>query len=110
MADEKRYLFDNPRNVKAVLYLLYISCGVLLMLDFIIHRHTTYHWEKLLGFYCIYGFIGCSAIVMVSKWLRALVEREEDYYTRDELTGDELTGDELTRDELIRPEESHVEQ
>jgi hypothetical protein len=87
MADKKRYLFDNPRNVKIVLYSLYVSCGILLLLDFVVHRHTTHHWEELLGFYSIYGFLGCTAIVIGSKWLRAVVERDEDYYTRDELTG-----------------------
>jgi len=86
MADNKRYLFDNPRNVKIVLYTLYVSCGILLLLDFIVHRHTQHRWEELLGFYSIYGFIGCSAIVIGSKWLRGMVERDEDYYTRDELT------------------------
>ncbi|MGI9537921.1 MAG: hypothetical protein ACR2PB_12685 [Desulfocapsaceae bacterium] len=89
MKDKKRYLFDKPRNVKIVLYTLYISCGILLLLDFIVHRHTQHHWEELLGFYSIYGFIGCSAIVIGSKWLRGIVERDEDYYTRDELTMEE---------------------
>ena len=100
MADETRYIFDNPRTVKMVLYLLYISCGLLLLIDFVIHRHITTRWEKLLGFYCIYGFIGCSAIVIGSKWLRAVVEREEDYYTRDELPGEKPN----------REEAPHVEQ
>ena len=86
MADKKLYLFDNPRNVKIVLYTLYISCGILLLLDFIVHRHTQHRWEELLGFYSIYGFMGCTAIVIGSKWLRSMVERDEDYYTRDELT------------------------
>jgi len=86
MADKQLYLFDNPRNVKIVLYTLYLSCGILLLLDFIVHRHTQHRWEELLGFYSIYGFIGCSAIVIGSKWLRGVVERDEDYYTRDELT------------------------
>ena len=68
-----------------VLYALYVSCGVLLLLDFIIHRHLSYHWEGLLGFYSIYGFIGCTAIVLGSKLLRRMVQREEDYYERDEM-------------------------
>ena len=93
MADKKRYLFDNPRNVKIVLYSLYVSCGILLLLDFIVHRHTTHRWEELLGFYSIYGFIGCTSIVIGSKWLRAVVERAEDYYTRDELTQPEEADD-----------------
>ena len=85
MADKKLYLFDNPRNVKVVLYSLYICCGVLLLLDFVIHRHLNHRWEGLLGFYSIYGFIGCTAIVLGSKLLRVMVGRAEDYYERDEL-------------------------
>ena len=85
MADKKRYLFDNPKNVKKLLYSLYVSCAILILLDFIVHRHVSHPWEQLLGFYSIYGFIGCVSIVFGSKWLRILVKRREDYYDRDEL-------------------------
>ena len=85
MADKKNYLFDNPRNVKLVFYTLYFCCAVLLLLDFIIHRHISHNWERLLGFYSIYGFIGCVSIVFGSKWLRNVIRRDEDYYERDEL-------------------------
>ena len=85
MADKKNYLFDNPRNVKLVFYTLYFCCAVLLLLDFIIHRHISHNWERLLGFYSIYGFIGCVSIVFGSKWLRNVNRRDEDYYERDEL-------------------------
>lgn len=78
--DNKRYFFDKPRNVKLVIYGLYASCGLLLLLDFIVHRHILHEWEKLLGFYSIYGFISCTAIVFGSKILRTFVERDEDYY------------------------------
>ena len=80
MADKKQYLFDKPRNVKRLLYLLYISCAILILLDFIVHRHVSHPLEQLLGFYSIYGFIGCVSIVFGSKWLRILVKRDEDYY------------------------------
>jgi len=86
MAEEKKYLFDNPRNVKLLFYTLYVSCAVLLLIDFIIHRHILHHWEQLLGFYSIYGFIGCTGIVLGSKVLRVLVMQDEDFYDRDELT------------------------
>jgi len=88
MADKKTYLFDNPRNVKLVFYTLYFCCAVLLLLDFIIHRHISHNWERLLGFYSIYGFIGCVSIVFGSKWLRNVIRRDEDYYERDELKKD----------------------
>lgn len=82
MQEEKQYFFDKPRNIKAVLYTLYIACGLLLFLDFIVHRHIVHHYEELLGFYPIYGFVGCTAIILGSKVLRALVQRDEDYYER----------------------------
>jgi hypothetical protein len=81
--DTKQYFFDKPRNVNLVLYSLYISCGLLVLLDFIIHRHTYHKWEDLLGFYSIYGFLACTAIVLGSKALRNLVERSEDFYEAD---------------------------
>lgn len=83
MPEEKQYLFDKPRNVKIVLYTLYISCGILLLLDFIVHRHIVHHWEELIGFYPIYGLVGCTIIVLASKVLRVFVQRDEDYYERD---------------------------
>ena len=86
MADRKQYLFDKPRNVRILLYVLYISCGILILLDFVVHRHVSHPWEQLLGFYSIYGFIGCVSIVFGPKWLRILVKRDEDYYDRDEMS------------------------
>jgi len=85
MVDKKQYFFDKPKNVKLVLYTFYFCCAVLLLLDFIIHRHMSHTWEHLLGFYSIYGFIGCVSIVFGSKLLRTIIRRDEDYYERDEL-------------------------
>jgi len=89
MADKKHYLFDKPKNVKILLYSLYVSCAILILLDFIVHRHVSHPLEQLLGFYSIYGFIGCVSIVFGSKWLRVLVKRDEDYYDRDDLPKEE---------------------
>ncbi len=83
--EEKQYFFDKPENVKLVIYSLYGSCAFLLLLDFIIHRHITHHWEGLLGFYAIYGLIGCIVIVLSSKILRYFVERGENFYGDEDL-------------------------
>ena len=76
----KRYLFDNPRNVKAVIYVLYVVCAVLFVLDFFIHRHVDHSWEALFGFYAIYGFVCCVFLVLAAKEMRKVVRRKEDYY------------------------------
>ncbi|MCW9027482.1 MAG: hypothetical protein OQJ80_01000 [Kangiella sp.] len=82
---EKQYLFDNPKNVKRLLYVVYAICIVLVLLDFVIHRHIYHSWESLFGFYAIYGFVGCVVLVLVAKWMRTFLMRDEDYYNRIEL-------------------------
>jgi hypothetical protein len=77
---EKSYIFDNPRNVKALIYGLFVLCGVLFGLDFLIHRHVEHPWEAWIGFYCIYGFVCCVFLVLAAKELRKVVLRGDDYY------------------------------
>ena len=80
MDNEKKYLFDNPKNIKRVLHLLYGSCVLLFLLDFVIHRHVLHSWENLWGFYPVYGFVGCVVLVLIAKWMRTFLMREENYY------------------------------
>ena len=78
--EEKKYIFDNPRNVKIVIYAVYVVCAVLFLLDFVIHRHVEHPWENLFGFYGIYGFVCCVFLVLAAKELRKVMMRKEDYY------------------------------
>ncbi len=80
MENEKKYIFDNPDNVKRVLYILGGCCVLLFALDFVIHRHVMHSWENLWGFYPVYGFVGCVILVLVAKWMRTFLMRSEDYY------------------------------
>ncbi len=80
MKTEGKHLFDNPRNIKRTLYLLYGCCAVLLALDFVIHRHVYHSWENLWGFYPLYGFIGCVVLVLIASWMRTFLMRSEGYY------------------------------
>ncbi|MCP5372737.1 MAG: DUF2975 domain-containing protein [Hyphomicrobiales bacterium] len=78
--DGKRHVFDNPRNVRLVIYALGIACVVTFVLDFVIHRHVDHPWEALFGFHAIYGFCACVVLVLVAKELRKVLMRGEDYY------------------------------
>jgi hypothetical protein len=59
-------------------------CGILFVLDFILHRHMTHDWEHLPGFYAVFGFIACVVLVLVAKEMRKVVMRKEDYYDVDD--------------------------
>jgi hypothetical protein len=82
--DRKDCLFDRPRNVARLFRFLYGACVLLLVLDFILHRHVLHAWEKLPGFYALFGFTACVTLVLVAKAMRRLLRRPEDYYDVDE--------------------------
>ncbi len=75
-----KHIFDNPKNVKIVLWALYGVCGVLLLLDLFFHRHIAHEFETLFGFYPFYGFVACVLLVLIAKEMRKVLMRDEDYY------------------------------
>ena len=77
---EKRYVFDDPRNVKRFIYALYAVCALSFVADFFVHRHVDHPWESLLGYYCLYGFAACVILVLSAKEMRKILMRREDYY------------------------------
>ena len=78
--DDKRHIFDNPRNVKRVRQALYLLCGLSVVAEFFIHRHLEHPWEGLFGFYSLYGFVACVLLVLIAKEMRKVLMRKEDYY------------------------------
>ena len=78
--DQKTYLFDKPENVNRLLNGFYVVCAILVIADFIIHRHITMKWENIPAFYAIYGFVACVLLVILAKKMRKIVMRKEDYY------------------------------
>ncbi len=80
MSDEKKYYFDKPENVNFVLRIFYAICGLLVAADIFIHRHTIHSWEDIFGFYTIYGFVACVALVLTATQMRKILMRDEDYY------------------------------
>ena len=77
---DKRHVFDESRNVKRAIYVLYAVCALALIGDFIVHRHVGHPWEAIFGFYPIYGFGACVLLVLIAKELRKLLMRKHDYY------------------------------
>ena len=77
---EKKHLFDDPRNVDRLLRIFYAICIVLVIADFIVHRHIEMGWEKIPAFYAAYGFVACVVLVLLAKLMRKVVMRKEDYY------------------------------
>ena len=79
---DKKHLFDNPRNVKRFLRVVYAICTGLVILDLVFERHVFHALEAIPGFYAIYGFAGCALLVLVAKEMRKFLMRDEEYYDR----------------------------
>mgnify|MGYP005991089407 FL=1 len=72
--------FDKPENVRKLLRVFYVICGLLVLFDFVVHRHIYHDWENIPAFYAIYGFVGCVVLVLIAKEMRKFLMRGEDYY------------------------------
>jgi uncharacterized membrane protein len=73
--------------VKRVWVLISISMLIIfVLLDFLLvsgHVHIEFPWSHIAGFFSLFGFIGCLAIVAVAKLLgHYWLQRKEDYYNK----------------------------
>ncbi|HIE34355.1 MAG TPA: hypothetical protein EYP86_04375 [Candidatus Altiarchaeales archaeon] len=73
-------IFDKPENVQKVVYLFFVCLVILVIADFIIHKHPHFLLEGIPVFYPLYGFVSCVSLVFIAKALRKIVERGENYY------------------------------
>jgi len=84
--DEEPRWIDHPGNVRKLIRIFWVACALLLAVDLLdlvgvlYHKHPHYAVERAPGFYGIYGFVSCVALVLLARLLRRLVMRGEDYY------------------------------
>jgi hypothetical protein len=77
----KQYWLDRSENVTKLYRGLWAVGLLLLAADLVVHRHEEFGWAGWFGFYAVYGFCACVALVLAAKEiLRRLVMRPEDYY------------------------------
>ena len=55
---EKKYLFDNPKNVKILLGCFYGSLVVLLLIEFLLHKHPHFWMGSVARILCGLRFCG----------------------------------------------------
>ena len=56
--------------------------------DFLLNSgqgHGEFPWSHILGFFALFGFVGCVALIVISKLIgHYWLQRKEDYYDRDD--------------------------
>lgn len=81
---------DSPHTVKQILRVFYVICGALFALDLLLSRHTIHMLEAIPGFYAIFGFVSCVALVVAARWMRTFLLRDENYYDGELEDGDDV--------------------
>lgn len=71
---------DRPEIQQRIRYALFTICGLLVIADLIVQRHTYLPVEEIPAFYAFYGFAALVGVVVLAKALRQLVGRAEGYY------------------------------
>lgn len=82
MSDNSPGWADKPENHRLILRVLYVVCALLVLADFVVHRHIYTDIERVPAFYALYGFVALVGVVAAAKGLRLLVKRDEGYYDR----------------------------
>jgi hypothetical protein len=79
---DQTYWLNQPRNVTRLYRGLWIVGLLLVAADLVVHRHEGVAFAEQFGFYALYGFCACVALVLAAKLLRRVVMRPEHYYDR----------------------------
>jgi hypothetical protein len=82
MTDRKRYWLDSPRNITRLYWGLWTVGIALVLAELFVSKHEDLAFAEWFGFYALFGFAACVALVLTAKVLRRVLRRPEDYYER----------------------------
>lgn len=72
--------FDRPDVRRKLWILLFVVCALTVVPDFFIHRHPHFGFDGFIGFYAVFGFVACAALILISKIIGRVLKVKEDYY------------------------------
>jgi uncharacterized membrane protein len=78
-------ILDEPKNLKILRLIFYLSLIVVVILEFILikREHIEFSFEHIAefpAFHAIYGLLACILIILVSEFIGYLIKKGEDYY------------------------------
>jgi len=74
--------FDRPEAKRKLWILLWVVCGLTIIPDLFTHRHPHFGFDGFIGFYALFGFITCAALILLAKLIGRVLKVREDYYDK----------------------------
>ena len=85
---QKPFVPDQPTVSRKFWITLLLTCGVSVLLELAVDRHT--HFEdadpifafatNVFGFYVVLGFLACSGSILLAKALGLFLKARDNYY------------------------------
>jgi len=95
----KLLFLDDMKNVDRIVIGLYVLCAGLFLADFFYKKKYYVGMENFPGFYAIYGFVMCAGLVVIARWMRTFLKRDETYYAPYDVEAEEYPESGLDRRE-----------
>jgi len=70
--------------VKRLWRLFLVVLAATVLAEFAVQLHPHFEVEALFGFHAWYGFLACTAMILVAKGLGLLLKRSDTYYGADD--------------------------
>ncbi len=72
--------FDKPKNRKLLWFLLWVTCGLTVVLELVAHPVHHFGFADIFSFNAILGFVACALLILLAKLLGFFLKKPEDYY------------------------------
>jgi len=88
---------DRPGSANKIFWALALVSLGLFLADFTYKKYGAFAIETIPGFFGFSGFVMFTAVVLLSKALRVLVKRPEDYYGNKTIDCEDYPADQLDK-------------
>ena len=75
--------FDRQETKKLLWNILWITCGLSLVLGLFVKQKSYFPIDDFYGFYALLGFMACAFSIIISKGVGFIFKRKENHYDVD---------------------------
>jgi hypothetical protein len=70
----------RPGTIRRLWHTFVAVLALTVLAEFVVEAHPHFALERWFGFYGLYGFLACAALILLAKGLGAFLKRRDDYY------------------------------
>jgi membrane protease YdiL (CAAX protease family) len=70
----------RPATIRRLWQAFIAILALTVVVELAIDAHPHFALERWFGFYALYGFLACAALILIAKGLGVVFKRRDDYY------------------------------